>query len=83
MADTNNQRELNSEDLRFAGDAGGQLTDTRGAAKHVGFKVGTFANWRCLGKGPRYIKAGGRVLYRLSDLDAWLTRHSKDPEAAR
>jgi hypothetical protein len=28
---------------------------------------------RCSGTGPRYIKTTRRVLYRESDLEAWLT----------
>lgn len=36
----------------------------------------TLANWRVLGKGPRYVRAGSRALYRQSDLDAWLDAHT-------
>jgi hypothetical protein len=32
---------------------------------------GTLANWRSLGKGPPYIKLGGRVRYPLDALAAW------------
>ena len=31
----------------------------------------TLANWRYLGIGPRYTKAGGRVLYPLDEIEAW------------
>ena len=34
-------------------------------------KKGTLANWRCQGRGPEYRKHGRKVLYRLSDLEAW------------
>lgn len=30
----------------------------------------TLANWRAGGRGPTYIKIGGRVVYRLGDIQA-------------
>ena len=33
----------------------------------------TLANWRSLGVGPVYARVGGRVVYLISDLDAWLS----------
>lgn len=35
----------------------------------------TLARWRCTGKGPAYIKSGGRVLYREADLTAYEERN--------
>ena len=32
----------------------------------------TLENWRYRKIGPRFMKAGARVLYRHSDIDAWL-----------
>jgi hypothetical protein len=32
---------------------------------------GTLANWRVSGEGPRYIKFGRRVLYPLSEVEAF------------
>lgn len=29
----------------------------------------TLERWRWLGEGPRYLKLGGRVLYRLEDVE--------------
>lgn len=31
--------------------------------------VRTMANWRTSGCGPRYFKLGGRVLYKISDIE--------------
>lgn len=31
----------------------------------------TLERWRWLGEGPRYIKLGGRVVYRLADIEAF------------
>lgn len=33
--------------------------------------VRTLANWRCLGIGPRFTKAGGRILYPISAVEEW------------
>lgn len=30
----------------------------------------TLKRWRWLGQGPRYVKVGGRVVYRLEDVEA-------------
>jgi hypothetical protein len=31
----------------------------------------TLERWRWLGQGPRYLKVGGRVLYRLADIESY------------
>jgi hypothetical protein len=31
----------------------------------------TLERWRWEGKGPRYLKLGGRVVYRLEDIEAF------------
>jgi hypothetical protein len=31
----------------------------------------TLERWRWLGQGPRYLKIGGRVVYRLDDVEAY------------
>jgi len=39
----------------------------------------TLERWRWLGEGPRFLKLGGRVVYRLEDIEAYETeqlRHS-------
>ena len=41
-----------------------------------GIPLGTLAQWRYLGKGPRYVKAGKHVLYRRSDIEAWLEKNT-------
>lgn len=37
---------------------------------------GTLANWRLAGKGPAYIRFGRKILYRLSDVEAYETAHA-------
>jgi predicted site-specific integrase-resolvase len=31
----------------------------------------TLANWRSQGRGPAYHKLGGKVRYKVEDLEAW------------
>ena len=38
----------------------------------LGLSRGTLANWRAEGRGPRYVKLGKDVLYRVSDIESWL-----------
>jgi predicted DNA-binding transcriptional regulator AlpA len=38
----------------------------------------TLAGWRCVGRGPRYIKQGRFVRYREQDVDEWLQREFKE-----
>ena len=60
------------------------LFDARAAASFIGLAVATLAKLRCVGGGPAYFKLGRKVLYRRSDLAAWLNarRVSNTTEAA-
>lgn len=45
------------------------------AAEILGIRPQTLRAWRMTGRGPKYIRYGGktgRIVYRLSDLEAWL-----------
>ncbi|MDX6081142.1 helix-turn-helix domain-containing protein [Xanthomonas campestris pv. incanae] len=42
------------------------------AAAFLGLTASTLEKMRHEGRGPRYVKIGGRVFYRQSDLDAYL-----------
>lgn len=37
----------------------------------------TLEKWRWAGTGPRFIRVGGRVYYRLSDLEDWLRSQTR------
>jgi excisionase family DNA binding protein len=50
-------------------------------AGYLKVPVGTLANWRYQGKGPRFIKVGRHVRYRRSDVEAWLELHVRDSTA--
>jgi excisionase family DNA binding protein len=46
------------------------------AAEYVRLTVSTLAQMRVEQRGPKYFKAGGRVLYRLEDLEEWVERRA-------
>ena len=52
------------------------------AAERLGVQPSTLANWRWTGCGPRYLKVGGRVRYRLHDLAAWLDDQARESTSA-
>ncbi len=37
-------------------------------------------HWRCLGKGPQFIKAGHFIRYRVAHLEAWLENQTVETE---
>jgi hypothetical protein len=49
------------------------LLTQRDAAIALRCSERSLERWRLTGNGPRYIKTTRRVLYRESDLEAWLT----------
>jgi len=49
-----------------------ELLNTERAAELLGCRAGQLTMWRRLGRGPKYLKLGGAVLYRRSDLEAFL-----------
>ncbi len=38
----------------------------------------TLERWRWIGQGPRYIKIGGRVVYRLEEVEAFEAQQTRD-----
>jgi hypothetical protein len=42
----------------------------------------TLERWRWLRQGPEYLKIGGRVVYRLEDVEAFETRQLRQPTSA-
>lgn len=51
--------------------------NTEDACGYLGVPKATLLTWRVRrpGYGPRAVKAGGRLKYRLSELDRWLCEH--------
>ena len=56
---------------------------TNDAARLLGLSPRTLEKYRCHGSGPTFRKLGGRVVYALSDLEAWTDqaacRSTSDP----
>ena len=49
-----------------------ELIDTKGLAQRSGLSASYWNKRRVSGDTPPYLKCGGRVLYRISDVEAWL-----------
>lgn len=47
------------------------------AARFLGLSGRTLEKHRTYGTGPKYAKIGGRVVYALEDLQAWVSRGEK------
>lgn len=63
------------------------LLDPKQAGEYLGgegapFSYAGLARWRSEGRGPRYVKVGPFVRYRVSDLDAWLKAQTVTPGSA-
>jgi predicted DNA-binding transcriptional regulator AlpA len=54
---------------------GGHL-NTVDAAEYMGISRRRMDRYREEGDGPRFRKFGQRILYAISDLDAWSAQHS-------
>ena len=44
----------------------------------LGVEVKTLANWRCQAKGPKSLKVGRFVRYRMSDVEKWLAGREQE-----
>ena len=60
-----------------------QVLDTRSAAQCVGVSRQTLAKWRVAGSGPRYFKAGAKVLYVEAALKEWMEQRTCSSTAQR
>lgn len=47
------------------------------ASRFVGLSIRTLEKHRIYGTGPRYSKLGGRVVYRVEDLQTWVDSAAK------
>lgn len=58
-----------------------RLLDPMEAGRRLSISPITLASWRCRGKGPSYVKIGGKVFYRPADIDAFVNAAVIDPTA--
>jgi hypothetical protein len=55
----------------------GELSDFLGIPEH------TLSQWRCWGKGPRWVRVGRYVRYPRRDTQEWLDAGADSPQQAR
>jgi hypothetical protein len=48
------------------------LLTEEAAAKRLAIKIKTLQKWRVTGDGPRYVKVGRSVRYRVEELEAFI-----------
>ena len=51
----------------------------REAALHLRRSSKTLRNWRSEGKGPAFLRMGGRVFYHLADIARWIAQETTAP----
>lgn len=54
---------------------------TAETANYLGVRADTVAYWRMRGNGPPFLRIGGRINYRIDDLDAWIAANSERSSA--
>ena len=52
------------------------LLTTAETAEKLRIRRQTLEAWRMTGQGPKFIKMGRRVFYRLSDVETWITNRT-------
>jgi predicted DNA-binding transcriptional regulator AlpA len=57
------------------------LIDEAALAVRLGVSRSTLQSWRYSGRGPRFIKLGRMIRYRVSDVEAYLTANTRDGAA--
>lgn len=51
-------------------------------AERLNISPRTLERWRWVGEGPPFLKLGGRVVYRLEDIEAYETEQLRDSTTA-
>ena len=60
-----------------------EYMDSRETAGYLRISSNTLNCWRSRREGPAFVKIGGKVRYRLADLDAWADGRRRDPSSRR
>lgn len=58
------------------------LMDGAALARLLRIPEATPAQWRYLGRGPKFVKVGRHVRYRTNDVEAWLLANCHGGDAA-
>lgn len=56
------------------------LLTTKEVATLTGFSTSYFEKGRVYGYGPRFLRIRGRILYRLSEINTWISAHECEPQ---
>ncbi len=72
----------NASDLRTLTGPLSPLLTSEHAGEYLHLNPRTLANMRVSGRGPRFVRAGRRAFYRVSDLDKWIDARVFDHTAA-
>ena len=56
------------------------MLTTKEVAQRLRLTVRTLEKWRVAGKGPKYHKAGPRVLYDPDEVEVWLKKPKTEKE---
>ncbi|MFD6134582.1 helix-turn-helix transcriptional regulator [Isoptericola sp. NPDC060257] len=59
------------------------LMRTEDVSRETGIAAATLRFWRFQGTGPRSAKLGRRVVYRRSDVEAWINEQFETADARR
>jgi predicted site-specific integrase-resolvase len=59
------------------------MRDPNTLAKFLQILPETLGNWRSQGKGPAFIKVGGKVMYSDEDVSAWLASRRRTRTATK
>lgn len=51
-------------------------------AERVGVREDTLCDWRRMGKGPAFIRRGGRIYYSLTEVENWYRNGEAEPSIA-
>lgn len=57
------------------------MLSCRDAAAFLGLAPATLDNWRSLGRGPKFVKLGARVLYDRVELERFKTANTRQSTA--
>ena len=66
---------------QLGNDLAERVFNTVSAASLLGVKPATLEVWRCKGIGPRFVKCGSRVIYRLQDIREYLDSRTRNSTA--
>lgn len=58
-----------------------RLVDTKEAAVMLAKHPAVLADWRHQSRGPKYVKFGRSIRYRIGDLHTWIADHTIEPAA--